>query len=420
MPRPASVGLPALIASTLAALVSVCAEEYVAAGEGVRFVPYGINAEFALLLVFLTVAALFVHREARAAFLSALMLLTAATSLLGAAGLLVHWLVPFDPAKIDSWASYAKVLGYSLLYLLWGCGAIFALLRSVRPERRFNLWRTVGFLAASALPYEPMFRGRNFDIRTANYWEYIGAIRSGSFSNEAPPRRVVNRPQVELAQATLLDEEISHLAPEQNGKTNIYAIGLARWSEQDVFVKELNGGLQSLARVLSLDGHILRLINHPDTVTSTPIASRQNFAADVHAVAKVMDREEDVLVVFMTSHGSETGVALWLPGATSADLSPTEVASVLDGEGIKNRVVIVSACYSGVFVKPLANEHTMPGGDLKEAFLDAKVAIAQWETHYGLQHSNPQGYFGRELMAKLAPLYQSASVASPKAMAVSR
>ncbi len=129
-----------------------------------RFVPYGINAEFALLLVFLTVAALFVHRGARAAFLSALMLLTAATSLLGTAGLLLHWLVPFDPAKIDSWASYAKILGYFLLYLLWWGGAIFALLRSVRPERRFNLWRTVGLslaliLAASALPYEPCSAG---------------------------------------------------------------------------------------------------------------------------------------------------------------------------------------------------------------------------------------------------------------------
>ncbi len=31
--------------------------------------------------------------------------------------------------------------------------------------------------------------------------------------------------------------------------------------------------------------------------------------------------------MFMTSHGSETGVALWLPGATSADLSPTEAVA---------------------------------------------------------------------------------------------
>src|SRR5207244_1622355 len=85
-----------------------------------------------------------------------------------------------------------------------------------------------------------------------------------------------------------------------------------------------------------------------------PWASRQNFAAAVHAVAKVMDKDEDVLILFITSHGGTPGVALQLPGIT-VPLAPAEVAAALKKEGIKNRVVIVSACYSGVFVKPLGN-----------------------------------------------------------------
>jgi hypothetical protein len=152
-----------------------------------------------------------------------------------------------------------------------------------------------------------------------------------------------------------------------------------------------------------------------------------------------MDRNEDVLLLFMTSHGSTEGVALWLPGAVYGDLSPAQIATVLDREGIKNRIIIVSACFSGVFLKPLANDHTIiltaadenstsfgctserewtyfgdaffnhglqGGGTIEEAFLDAKVSIGQWEARDGLSPSNPQGHFGSLLMKKLAPVYR--------------
>ena len=127
-----------------------------------------------------------------------------------------------------------------------------------------------------------------------------------------------------------------------------------------------------------------------------------------------MDKTEDVLVLLMTSHGAANGVALQLPGKAVAVLTPQEVATVLDKEGIKNRVVIVSACYSGVFVKPLADDNSIvltaadekntsfgcapgrdwtyfgdalfnqslqPGVDLRYAFGRARLMIAGWEQH---------------------------------------
>ena len=208
-----------------------------------------------------------------------------------------------------------------------------------------------------------------------------------------------------------------------------------------MFPKELDGGLASLGHFLPLDGHVLRLVNNAKSVGAMPFASRQNFAAAVHAVAQVMDRDEDVLLLFMTSHGNEQGLALYLYGAFNVMLAPEDVAAVLDREGIKNRLIIVSACYSGVFVKPLANDDTivmtaaddkhtsfgcsnerewtyfgdalfnhglLPGGDIEEAFRDAKMTIGQWEARDGLEPSNPQGFFGRALMAKLAPVYLKA------------
>lgn len=323
---------------------------------------------------------------------------------------------------------------------------MYVMLRSVEPERRFAPLRVAGIWLALLLtlvmqPYVPTFRARDFDIRTANWWEYMAAVRDGSFNNKPQPK-LVDRAKVELSQPALLDAELSRLAPQVSGAMDIYVIGLAGSADEDVFDKELNGGLQSLAHIFPLGGRIVRLVNRADTITSTPIASRQNFATAVHQIARIMDRDEDVLLLFMTSHGSEYGVALSLPGAVAADLGPADVAAVLDHEGIKNRIVIVSACYSGVFAKPLANEDTIvltasdedhpsfgcsnerewtyfgdaffnrslrAGGDIEEAFLDAKVAIAQWEARDNATPSNPQGYFGHALMKKLAGVYLNAN-----------
>ena len=90
---------------------------------------------------------------------------------------------------------------------------------------------------------------------------------------------------------------------------------------------------------------------------------------------------------------------------------------MLDREGIRNRIVIVSACYGGVFVQPLANDNTIvltaadekstsfgcsnerewtyfgdalfnhglrPDASLEQAFADARTKIGEWEARDGL------------------------------------
>jgi hypothetical protein len=223
----------------------------------------------------------------------------------------------------------------------------------------------------------------------------------------------------------------------------VYAVGLAGWSEQDVFRKELAGAFNVMGRVLPLQDRTIRLSNDPES--GLPLADHKNFAAAVHAVAKVMDKTEDVLVLLMTSHGANNGLALQLPGKQVAVLTPQEVATVLANEGIKNRLVIVSACYSGVFVQPLAdddsivltaadakntsfgcapgrdwtyfgdalfNQSLQPGVDLKFAFARARLMIAGWESMDRVPPSNPQGHFGSALVEKLAPVFESMQTAS--------
>jgi hypothetical protein len=262
-------------------------------------------------------------------------------------------------------------------------------------------------------------------------------------ADDAPAPKPITPAEAALVtpkQAALMQQQFSALAPQQKGVTDVYAIGVAGWAEQTVFKKELDGALAAIEAVLPLKGK-MRLVNHPDTAKTIPLASRQNVAAAVRAVGRIMDKAEDVLILFMTSHGATSGIGLQLPGF-AVDFAPAEVAAILKKEGITNRVVIVSACYAGVFVKPLANEDTIvvtaaddkntsfgcsserdwtyfgdaffnhglkPGADFKTAFDRARMLIQGWEIMDRGSPSNPQGHFGPALVRKLQPLFGTAA-----------
>lgn len=257
--------------------------------------------------------------------------------------------------------------------------------------------------------------------------------RSGSAESEAA--------RFERSQQALLQAEVTRLAPPNKGATNIYAIGIAGYADQDVFIKELDGGLAVFDRVLSTRNRTVRLVNDRGSMKTLPLASRRNFAAAVRAVGTAMNKNADVLLLLMTSHGDRRGFVLRLPDAVTSELTPQEVAETLDKEGIKNRIVIVSACFSGIFVAPLANDNTIvltaadaahasfgcaaerdwtyfgdalfrqsvrPGIDLKHAFDNARILIQGWEMMDQAQPSNPQAHFGPALVEKLAPFFSAA------------
>jgi hypothetical protein len=445
--QPPSAGLRTLAICAFLAFTGNLVWEYVTAGTQVRFNPYGLNADLACLLVALAVTAAFVRAEWRAAVLSALALLSCFSCLAIAAIAFGLQKAGVDLGGPASWPS--KYSGGLILFtsLVWWLGAVTTVFRSLEPERARALPKALAFALALfasvlALPYYPTFRGANFDVHTSSLWQFIPAYLNGSLSRRpAPPPRTVDGAEVDFSQPALLDAQLSAVSPRTPGETNIYAIGIAGSADQNVFKSELKGGLDVLSRVFSLNGRIVQLVNHPDTVKLFPVASRQNLASAVRGLARVMDTDEDILLLFATSHGTKEGIILSLPGAVYAGLAPTDVAALLDRNGIKNRIIIVSACYSGVFLKPLANDHTIiitaaddtstsfgcgneqawtyfgdaffnrslrAGVTLDEAFGGAKATIAQWEAREHLTPSNPQGRFGAALMEKLRPLYRSA------------
>jgi hypothetical protein len=106
---------------------------------------------------------------------------------------------------------------------------------------------------------------------------------------------------------------------------------------------------------------------------------------------------------------------------------------MLDRTGVPHRIVIVSACYAGVFVGPLANDDTITAADfdhssfgcqdkvkwtyfgdaffnralrgttdLRSAFATARKLIGVRERHDGLISSNPQIAGGKNIDIMLA------------------
>jgi len=429
------VSIRAVLVFVAMAMASEAARQYLAIDGAASFSLYGVNSIIAAMAVFVAVALLFVSRD-RAIVLAQLAGLT----------VLLEWMViaafrfPFQFPNLmpGFWTGTDKLLLALLIVMVWWIGAVAAIFRGcgIGPYqspifRAFWLFVVAG-LAVVALPAFPTFVGTDFKLSSYNVWEWGYTKFFKPDADEAPPIDVA---AVELSQPHLLEAEMKKLLPERKGMTDIYAVGIAGWSSRNVFIKELDGGLSALNRSLGLDRGTIRLVNHRDTLEISPVASRTNFAAAVRAVAGVMNREEDVLVVFITSHGGPTGVGLELGDAVNAVLGPDHVASVLDREGIRNRVVIVSACYSGVFIKPLASPNSIvltaadenspsfgcsnerewtyfgdaffnqslgEGVSLEGAFENAKVKISKWEARDDLLPSSPQGHFGAAISERLA------------------
>jgi Peptidase C13 family len=161
-------------------------------------------------------------------------------------------------------------------------------------------------------------------------------------------------------QPQLLQEALHALAPQRPGVRDLYFVGFAGYGDQDVFRKEVERVRELFDQEFGTRGHSLVLVNSPATLDRYPLATLKNLKTVLAALGKQIDPQEDVLFLFLTSHGSpRTGVALRLNGRGLGDIAPRQLASALAAAGIKNRVVVISSCFSGQFVPPLANDDSL-------------------------------------------------------------
>ena len=161
-------------------------------------------------------------------------------------------------------------------------------------------------------------------------------------------------------QQHLLTAQLDALAPQRPGVADLYAITFAPYADVDVFMRESAVVAGVMEQRFDTRGRTLQLVNNLATTERLPWATPLNLQRSIERVAQRMDRDNDILFIHLTSHGGADGhlAAQFFP-LTADELTPQLLRRWLDDAHIRNRVISISACYSGSWIAPLAGEDTL-------------------------------------------------------------
>jgi hypothetical protein len=134
-------------------------------------------------------------------------------------------------------------------------------------------------------------------------------------------------------------------------RVSVVSFGL--FGDQGVFRSEATGAAQVVAS--RFGGGPIRVQYNSKKGGGATI---EGLATSLQAAANGMDAENDILLLILTSHGSPAGLAV-KAGRLEQTLTPSNLAYMLARTGMRYKVVVISACYSGVFVPRLANPDTL-------------------------------------------------------------
>lgn len=267
-----------------------------------------------------------------------------------------------------AWAIYGAVT-------IWFLAIVAAIAHTVsgRRPRRTGLY-LASYIVAVILP--PFF------VWTGDYWyPRLEERPSPAYAN-------INQERLYYAQPGLVEAATRKLAPGRPGVTDLYFVGFGGYGSEDVFMKEVRFAQDVFDRNFDTQGRSVALINNPATLDDVPLATASNLKQVLKRIGRMMNRDEDVLFLFMTSHGSkEHALSVSLRSLRLNDVTPAELKAALDEAKIKWRVLMVSACYSGGFIAPLKDDRTL-----------IATASAPDKQSFGCGSESEFTYFGKAVL----------------------
>ena len=240
------------------------------------------------------------------------------------------------------------------------------------------------------------------------------------------------------AQDGLLASQFSELQSQRSGVPDVYFLGVAASAREDVFVRELSFVKNLFDKQWDSEGRSLALANSLSTLRQLPLATATNLRNSLSALGEVMDVEDDLLVLYLTSHGTpQHQLSVEMPPMRLAQLTPATLASMLSASAVNWKVIIISACYAGGYIEALRDPHTLiitaaaadrasfgcengqdftwfgkayfadalaQGLGFVEAFERASRLVSELETANHLEASQPQLVMGEAMAARLPQL----------------
>ena len=205
-----------------------------------------------------------------------------------------------------------------------------------------------------------------------------------------------------LAEHRRLTAALDRLAPERSGVIDAYVV-VAALDSDPVFAREARASAVVRARRYGAEGRTIVLAG-PDGRggAALPMGSPAALDLVLARVAEVMNPAEDVLILYTTSHGAGFGLYYNDGDQGYGAIGPAHLWRELSDLGIRNRLILLSACYSGVFVPMLSSDTT------------AIVTAASAErSSFGCEADNDWTFFGDALVnhALRQPVPLAAAVA---------
>lgn len=273
----------------------------------------------------------------------------------------------------------------------------------------------------------------------AGRWvSYIAIVLTGFAAGAEPDEAVPKKKPLDVesvyyAQHGLVRAALDRVRSSTDDNAEIYFVGFAPDAAEDVFESEVKHVEELFREKLGARGRTVLLVNSRNTIDELPLANGPNLRTVLKGMAARMG-PEDLLFLHITSHGSEKHrLSVSFENLGLNDLSAGELGEIVDGAGLPWRVVVVSACFSGGFIKALKSpramvitaasarrtsfgcengrEYTYFGAafyrdslidaDFRAAFDRAVPLVREREKEQDYKHSRPRIWIGKEIAARL-------------------
>jgi len=332
-----------LLLFVVSALIDI-GTDWIRYGPDARFSPLGVSAEFFAISVLLLSAALQAVMFRQRA-------LALAIPVLALAAYPVIQVVHTAPAVVRAFAagsSAAEV--FDIAMAVWLAAVLVRVVAvALMPARPHRLSRALagGILLAGPLALAPML------TPPVAWWLPPGAPIDGRYPNPA------SEPVI-AAQQTLLDDELSALADETPGVTDLYFVGFVGDGHDDTYRQDMLAARRAMEERWDMSERSVSLVTSPATLLDTPMATVTNLREALKEVAAAINPDEDVVMLYFAGPAAGDGsLDVAAPPLELLPLSPGVLRNLLDEAGIVWRIVVISSCHSAAFVDALQSETTL-------------------------------------------------------------
>ncbi len=196
--------------------------------------------------------------------------------------------------------------------------------------------------------------------RVAGLWESGKYVGDDALSYVDDGFTRLDAEQILFKQPQQIAQVLQKLAPQLSGQTDLYFISFGSYGSQDVFMNEVMHSSRVMEELYGTGERTIKLINNLQTLDQYPLATTTNLQAVLGGVAAKMDVEEDMLFLYLTSHGSKDHMlSIDMEDLPLQGMSAVKLKQLIDGSGIKWKVILVSACYSGGFIDILKDDYSL-------------------------------------------------------------